>query len=91
MQLKSISFNRKDLKGTLEGVDANQSILYHNLDTKTGHSGSAIFARNSLTQKPTVIGVHTHKGRLNNSGIVLTEMLLERIASYDLSFAINHP
>lgn len=66
-------FERVTLEGKILEIDG--SIIYHNLNTSLGHSGSPILAYN-IHQDPVIIGIHTHKGSNRNSGVFLTPKIL---------------
>lgn len=81
------SFERVALKGKI--LEINGSIIYHNLDTSLGHSGSPILAYN-IHQEPVILGIHTHKGSNRNSGVFLTTKILQRLIQYEIKFAMLH-
>jgi V8-like Glu-specific endopeptidase len=80
-------FERVSLKGRILEID--DSIVYHDLNTSLGHSGSPILAYN-IHQEPVILGIHTHKGSTRNSGVFLTPRLLERLIQYEINFALQH-
>jgi V8-like Glu-specific endopeptidase len=57
-------------------------IVYHNLPTRLGHSGSAIMARTTCEDRAVLIGVHTHKGTSRNSGVYLNKSILGKLIDY---------
>jgi V8-like Glu-specific endopeptidase len=77
--LRSIEFERVPLYGK---IDIIGETIYYNLDTKTGHSGSAIFGINAENSEPTILGIHTHKGKRNNLGVYLSYANLKRLAKF---------
>lgn len=86
--LNQIHLNRSTVKGELLQINANT--IFHNLDTKTGHSGSGILGMNCKTKQVTVLGVHTHKGRKRNSGVYLSNVVLKKLVKYEIEFGLNH-
>jgi hypothetical protein len=39
---------------------------------------------NSKTNLVSVLGVHTHKGKTRNSGVYLSDFILNRLAKYEV-------
>lgn len=79
--IHSAYFKRSVVRGSI--LDIDDTIIYHNLDTKTGHSGGPILAVGD-DETPAIIGIHTHKGNLRNFGVFLNEKVLERLIRYEI-------
>lgn len=72
-------FKRDVVYGSV--LDIEDTIVYHNLNTKTGHSGGPIIA-NGEDDSPIIIGIHTHKGSERNFGVFLNEKILQKLIKY---------
>jgi V8-like Glu-specific endopeptidase len=70
-------------------LEIKENVIYHNLKTWVGHSGSAIIGCD-INEQPAVIGVHTHKGLRKNSGVYLSNEAINKLIAYEINFALAH-
>ena len=84
--LKKCDFEKVRLHGDL--LEIADGVIYHNLATRTGHSGSALVTSNSRGES-VIVGVHTHRGR-RGMGVHLDGKQLQKLMQWEQQCNAHH-